>query len=159
MSTTVRQAFGDMSSAGMGKLAAALLISTSGKPNAEVASEGGADLIGVADVAADGEHPGRAPRWLLSRRRDAPACGWRRPGRRRAAELGGDGPPRPVPPPVTNTPIPAKVPSASAGASGWGRLTQSCEFGHGQLPVYLGSRPSAVAAFNSAISDDLLTKV
>src|SRR5436190_21983744 len=33
MSTTVRHAFGDMSSAGTGKLAAALLISTPGRPN------------------------------------------------------------------------------------------------------------------------------
>src|SRR5580693_6463406 len=37
MSTTVRHALGDMSSAGTGKLAAALLISTSGNPNAAAA--------------------------------------------------------------------------------------------------------------------------
>ena len=38
MSTTVRQAFGDMSPAGTGKLAAALLISTPGRPYASSAA-------------------------------------------------------------------------------------------------------------------------
>ena len=52
MSTTVRHALGDMSSAGTGKFAAALLISTPGRPNASVGGvEGGGDLLGVADVA------------------------------------------------------------------------------------------------------------
>ena len=57
MSTTVRHAFGDMSSAGTGKFAAALLISTPGSPNADFGGvEGGRDLLGVADVAAHGGH-------------------------------------------------------------------------------------------------------
>src|ERR1041385_1208660 len=38
MSTTVRQALGEMSSAGTGKLAAALLISTPGRPKASDAA-------------------------------------------------------------------------------------------------------------------------
>src|SRR3954451_15767886 len=38
MSITVRHAFGDMSSAGTGKLAAALLIKTAGSPNAAAAA-------------------------------------------------------------------------------------------------------------------------
>ena len=45
MSTTVRHALGDMSSAGTGKLAAALLTSTPGRPNARLGGvERGGDL-------------------------------------------------------------------------------------------------------------------
>ena len=59
MSTTVRQALGDMSSAGTGKFAAALLTSTSGRPNASRGLiEGGTDLIRVTNVARDPEHTG-----------------------------------------------------------------------------------------------------
>ena len=57
MSTTVLQALGDISSAGTGKFAAALLMSTPGRPN--VASglvESGYDLVGVTDVARHPEH-------------------------------------------------------------------------------------------------------
>ena len=52
MSTTVRQALGDMSSAGTGKLAAALLTSTLGQADGRLDRvEGGGDLLGLADVA------------------------------------------------------------------------------------------------------------
>ena len=44
MSTTVRHALGDMSSAGNGKLAAALLISTPGSPNARLAASNAAAI-------------------------------------------------------------------------------------------------------------------
>src|SRR5437764_3934360 len=44
MSTTVRHAFGDMSSAGTGKLAAALFTSTPGKPNASTATSKAATI-------------------------------------------------------------------------------------------------------------------
>ena len=77
MSTTVRQALGDMSSAGTGKLAAALLTSTPGSPNAaSTRVERGRDLVGLADVAGDGEHGG-AERLdgLAARRRGARPCG------------------------------------------------------------------------------------
>ena len=51
---TVRHALGDMSSAGTGKFAAALLISTLRKPVGGFGGiERGGDLLGVADVAAD----------------------------------------------------------------------------------------------------------
>ena len=53
MSTTVRHALGDMSSAGTGKFAAALLISTPRQPVGLLGGvERGGDLLGVADVAA-----------------------------------------------------------------------------------------------------------
>ena len=65
MSTTVRQAFGDMSSAGTGKFAAALLISTVGSAEGMLGRvERGCDLVGLADVA----HHGGAPGHLLPRR-------------------------------------------------------------------------------------------
>ena len=44
MSTTVRHALGDMSSAGTGKLAAALLTSTPGRPNAASAASNAAAI-------------------------------------------------------------------------------------------------------------------
>ena len=67
MSTTVRHAFGDMSSAGTGKFAAALLTSTPREPERRLRRvERGGDRFGLADVARDGEH-GRAER-LRSRR-------------------------------------------------------------------------------------------
>ena len=57
MSTTVRHAFGDMSSAGTGKFAAALFTSTPGQPELGLRGvERGRDLLGVADVARDREH-------------------------------------------------------------------------------------------------------
>ena len=54
MSTTVRQALGDMSSAGTGKLAAALLTSTSGNPRASVI-ESKAARLGVP-LLVHGQH-------------------------------------------------------------------------------------------------------
>ena len=44
MSTTVRHAFGDMSSAGTGKLAAALLTSTPGRPKLPTAASNAAAI-------------------------------------------------------------------------------------------------------------------
>ncbi len=58
MSTTVRQAFGLMSSAGTGKLPAALLIRTSTGPERGLGGiECGRDGVGVPDVAGGGERP------------------------------------------------------------------------------------------------------
>ncbi len=61
MSTTVRQAFGLMSSAGTGKLPAALFTSTSMGPSAASTwSKAVATGVGLTDVAghADGPTPG-----------------------------------------------------------------------------------------------------
>ena len=58
--------------------------------------------------------------------------------------------PSPVPPPVTTTVVPSKVPSGSARAPMLGRFGQAGRIGHGQLPVYFGGRSSARAARSSA---------
>ena len=67
--------------------------------------------------------------------------------------------PRPVPPPVTMTATPSKVPgrrAVSPTAGGWGSPVSSVT---GQLPVQVGVRSSARAARSSAMSSLRLTKV
>ena len=78
MSTTVRQALGDISSAGTGKFAATLLMSTSGRPNVPRGLvEGGTDLIGVTDVAGHSEHSGPECFDRLPTRIKVVSFGWR----------------------------------------------------------------------------------
>ena len=109
MSTTVRHAFGLMSSAGTGKFPAALLTSTSGSPKAAVERvEGRGDLLGLAHVAlqrerarADGLDRLDAAREVLgAAREDRDAA----PSRANSTAIAL---PRPVPPPVTSTTWPA----------------------------------------------------
>ncbi len=118
MSTTVRQALGDMSSAGTGKLAAALLTSTWGIPKASAAASKaaatasasrmshavvmtGAPMASMASTAAS-----RCSGLRLATTSEAP----------RRANSPAMALPRPVPPPVTNTHTPSKVPGTSAVA-------------------------------------------
>ena len=116
MSTTVRQALGDMSSAGTGKLAAALLTSTSGRPNAAVASSKAAAISSGSrmsqptastrepSASTDSRPVSRCSGLRLAMTRSAPS-------RANSAAIAF---PRPVPPPVTKTQEPAKVPAGSA---------------------------------------------
>ncbi len=117
MSTTVRQPFGERSSAGTGKFPAALFTSTLGCAEREAdLVERGRHLIGLADVARYARSPSRPqPRPPRRRARGAPprAKGSRRSRRaartRRAIAL-----PRPVPPPVMATVCPVYAPAGSA---------------------------------------------
>ena len=78
MSTTVRQAFGDMSSAGTGKFAAALLISTVGVPKAcSAASNAAAIWSGWRMSHTTVATLPPASSTAAAPRRGAPACGWR----------------------------------------------------------------------------------
>ena len=137
MSTTVRHALGDRSSVGDGKLAAALLTSTPGSPNRAVdAVERRGDAVGVADVALDALDLG-AERG--DRVRAASRCSGLRLSTARSAPRRANSDaialPSPVPPPVTTTVTPSKVPGTSAvapGAGGWGSPRSSVI---GQLPV------------------------
>ena len=58
--------------------------------------------------------------------------------------------PSPVPPPVTTTVVPSKVPVGQRAGAEVGRFGQAGGIGHGQLPVYFGGRSSARAARSSA---------
>ena len=116
MSTTVRQALGDMSSAGTPKLAAALFTSTSGSPKAAsalsnaVATDSGSRMSQTAVATA-------APSSSIAAR-PASRCSSERlaitiaaPSRANSAAMAL---PSPVPPPVTSTVRPSKVPGRSA---------------------------------------------
>ena len=97
MSTTVRHALGDMSSAGTGKFAAALFTSTPGKPERRFRLvERRGDLIGVADVTRD-DGDRRADRFdrLLARVEVLGLAARDHQRRAEARELGGDRLPEP----------------------------------------------------------------
>ncbi len=125
MSTTVRHALGDMSSAGTGKLAAALLTSTPGRPNAaSAASKAAATLSGSrmsqatlstgAPMASMASRPAsRCSGLRLAITTEAP----------RRANSEAMALPSPVPAPVTKTGTASKVPglravSPTAGGAG-----------------------------------------
>ncbi len=109
MSTTVRHALGDMSSAGTGKLAAALLISTPGSPKASVAASNAAAICSASRMShptvVTGAPSAATASWPASRCSglrlaitiDAP----------RRANSSAMALPRPVPAPVTNTATPS----------------------------------------------------
>src|SRR5262245_18707765 len=116
MSTTVRQAFGDMSSAGTGKFAAALFTSTPGSPKrASAASNAAAICSGSrmsqatvktgAPISSIAVRPAsRCSALRLAMTIDAPA-------RANSAAIAF---PRPVPAPVTNAVTPSNVPGGNA---------------------------------------------
>src|SRR5437763_2702135 len=122
MSTTVRQAFGDMSSAGTGKLAAALLTSTCGRPNVSAATSKAAVIESASRMSHVAVTTGAPSSFIAS----APASRWS--GLRLAMTI--DAPrranseamalPKPVPAPVTNTHIPSNVPALRAVSPGGG---------------------------------------
>jgi hypothetical protein len=105
MSTTVRHAFGDMSSAGTGKLAAALLTSTSGRGTASntAATASGSRMshltvvTGAPRASMAARPASRCSSFLLAITIDAP----------RRANSSAMARPRPVPPPVTSTLCPS----------------------------------------------------
>ena len=93
MSTTVRQALGDMSSAGTPKLAAALLTSTPGSPKAaSAASKAAATDAGSRDVAHRGGHVrAQVLHGGPSRLQVLGGAAGDHDGRPEPGELGGDG--------------------------------------------------------------------
>ena len=105
MSTTVRQALGDMSSAGTGKLAAALLMSTSGMANRSVAASKASAICSAWRMS----HPTTSTSAPMSSMAAWPASrcsGLRLAITRLAPSRANSAPmalPSPVPPPVTNT--------------------------------------------------------
>ena len=162
MSTTVRHALGDMSSAGTGKLAAALLTSTSGRPNARPrprrtrrrsGRRRGCRSATVSDRRAERLD---APR---GRRRGARPCGWRsRCDAPRRANSVAMALPRPVPPPVTNTHDAVEGAGRQRGgcraAGGAGQSGERRSVGHVSSPCSAGRGSSARAARSSAMSSD-----
>ena len=116
MSTTVRHALGDMSSAGTGKLAAALLIKTLGIPNAASAASN-AVVIDSGSRMSHSTVVTRAPRSVMACSPASRCSGFREamtmsaPRRANSEAIAF---PRPVPPPVTNTLVPSKVPAGRA---------------------------------------------
>ncbi len=116
MSTTVRQALGDMSSAGTGKLAAALLISTPGRPKVDSAASNAAAIESGSRMSQVTVSTG-APSSFIAASPASRCSGFRlamtidAPRRANSAAIAL---PRPVPAPVTNTVSPANVPGFSA---------------------------------------------
>src|SRR6266540_209897 len=118
MSTTVRHAFGDMSSAGTGKLAAALLTSTPGNPNCCSAASNIAVMssgsrmsqrvtsTGAPSASIAARPASRCSSFRLATTIDAPS----------RANSDAIALPRPVPAPVTSTQTPSNVPSGNAVA-------------------------------------------
>ena len=109
MSTTVRQALGDMSSAGTGKLAAALLTSTSGSPKArsapsKAAATASGSRMSQATVATAKPSPSSAARPAARCSSLRLATTMFAPSRANSVAVAR---PRPVPPPVTSTVAPA----------------------------------------------------
>src|SRR5947209_1071039 len=126
MSTTVRQALGDMSSAGTGKLAAALFTRTPGRPNVSVATSKALAIESASRMSHAVVTTGAPNSFMAS----SPASRWsalRLAMTIEAPSLANSEAmalPRPVPPPVTNTHAPANVPASSAvspAGGGWGR--------------------------------------
>src|SRR5205085_2053440 len=123
---TVRHALGDMSSAGTGKLAAALLTSTWGSPNDSVATSKAAAIDSGSRMSHVAVATGAPSSFMAS----SPASRWSAlrlaitidaPKRANSEAMAL---PRPVPAPVTNTQTPSNVPGFSAvspGGGGWGR--------------------------------------
>ncbi len=133
MSTTVRHALGDMSSAGTGKLAAALLTSTAGRPKAAVASSRAAAIWSGSRMSQVTTST-FAPNACIASRPASRCSPFRlamttsAPSRANSVAMAL---PSPVPPPVTKTPRPAKVPDGSAevpSAGGSGSPTCSAMF-------------------------------
>src|SRR6478672_2879225 len=116
MSTTVRHAFGDMSSAGTGKLAAALLTSTPGRPKRCSAASNAAAICSASRMSQPTVSTG-APIASIAARPASRCSGLRlaitiaAPTRANSAAIAL---PRPVPAPVTKTVTPSKVPGGSA---------------------------------------------
>src|SRR4051812_45019580 len=116
MSTTVRHAFGDMSSAGTGKFAAALLTSTPGSPNSASAASNAVAICSASRMSHATVSTG-APIAVIASRPASRCSGLRlaitidAPARANSAAIAL---PSPVPAPVTNTVTPSKVPAGSA---------------------------------------------
>src|SRR3954471_22153250 len=122
MSTTVRQAFGDMSSAGTGKLAAALFTSTPGRPKASTATSKAAAMESASRMSQVAVTTGAPNSFIASSpvsrcsvlrlaiTIDAPNL-----ANSEAMALAS-----PVPAPVTKTLTPSKVPGLSAVSPGGG---------------------------------------
>jgi hypothetical protein len=118
MSITVRHAFGDMSSAGTGKLAAALLINTVGSPNAAVAASNAAAICSGSRMS-HATVSTRAPSASIASFPASRCSGLRLAitmSAPRRANSDAIALPSPVPPPVTNTAVPSKVPAGNAVA-------------------------------------------
>lgn len=117
MSSTARQAFGDKSSAGEGKLAAALLISTPGGPSSDsvasntAAIRSGSRMSAVAVRTRPPVSSASSPAAALSRSAFRPTIIRSAPRRANSAATAL---PRPEPPPVTSTTLPSYVPAGSA---------------------------------------------
>ena len=100
--------------------------------------ERGGDRVGLPDVAGGGEHRAAEGADLgRRRRRGARACGWRsRPTAPSRANSTAMALPSPVPPPVTSTVVPSKVPGgrADAPAGGGSGSPMVCSSGRGRQP-------------------------
>jgi len=142
MSTTVRQAFGDMSSAGTGKLAAALLTNTPGSPNVASAESKAALTASGSRMSQTTEATG-APIAPSASRPTSRCSGLRLAITRDAPSLANSEAmpsPSPVPPPVTNTVTPANVSGGNAddprgGGSGSPRNSNAPESDMSAPPV------------------------
>jgi hypothetical protein len=118
MSITVRHAFGDMSSAGTGKFAAALLISTAGSPNAAVAASNAAAICSGSRMSHATVET-RAPSSVIASCPASRCSGLRLAmtmSAPRRANSDAIAFPNPVPPPVMNTAVPSNVPAGNAVA-------------------------------------------
>ena len=109
MSTTVRQALGDMSSAGTGKFAAALFTNTPGSPNASVAASKAAAIesgsrMSHSTVSTGAPSASMAARPVSRCSEDRLAMTIDAPSR---ANSDATALPRPVPAPVMNTQVPS----------------------------------------------------
>src|SRR5581483_8402439 len=143
MSTTVRHALGDMSSAGTGKLAAALLTRTWGRPKASVATSNAAAIESASRMSQVAVTTGAPSSFIASS--PASRCSALRLAMAidapRRADSDAMALPRPVPAPVTNTPTPSNVPGLSAvspGGGGGGRPATSAPSVDGRAVLGLG---------------------
>src|SRR5947209_7056890 len=143
MSTTVRQALGDMSSEGTGKLAAALFTSTPGRPKASAATSKAAAMDSASRMSQVAVTTGAPNSFIAS----SPAS--RCSALRLAITI--DAPnlansdamalPRPVPAPVMKTHVPSNVSglrAVSPGGGGGGRPGMSAASVLGRAVVGLG---------------------
>ena len=163
MSTTVRHAFGDMSSAGTGKFAAALLTSTAGSENASSAASNIAAIESASRMSHAVASTG-APIASIAAR-PASRCSSLRladhDGRAEPRELRRDGLSQARAGAGHDDAHPVVLAGLQRGGADGRRGREPDRFGHlvDQLPVYRGSRSSARAARISAMSSLRLMNV
>ena len=162
MSTTVRHPFGDRSSDGTGKFAAALFTSTAGTTErVDRGVERGRDRLGVADVARDGEHRRAEAADRVARRVEVLGLAAHHDDRRaEPRELGGDRLAEPGAAAGDDDRDAVEGSRRQCGRTDGRRCGQSDQLGHEILSFRCsGARSSARAARSSAKSSLLLIVV